>query len=139
MARGPRTCNLQVMLHPSPNGRQLRILIVDDSQEFRDAARAVLEQRGYLVTGEADTGAAAIHAIGRLAPDGILLDVGLPDTSGFEVSAVLTHASPPPAVLMTSVSDAPGYPVRARASGARGFILKRDLAATNLEQFWPRP
>ena len=70
------------MIHTSLGSRQLRILIVDDSQVFRDAARAVLEQRGYLVTGEAGTGAAAIHASDRLLPDGILLDVGLPDTSG---------------------------------------------------------
>jgi anti-anti-sigma factor len=124
---------------PPPGCRQPGILIVDDSQVFRDAVRAVLKQRGYLVTGEAGTAAAALHAVGQLAPDGILLDVGLPDATGFDLSAELTRASPAPAVLLTSARNFPNCGALVRACGARGFVLKRQLAHVDLERFWPHP
>jgi DNA-binding NarL/FixJ family response regulator len=114
-----------------------RVLIVDDAPVFREAVRELLERRGYTVVGEADSAAAALEAVARLAPDAVLIDVRLPDGNGFELSASLTQAHPELAVLLTSADRVAPTPQRVRASGARGFVLKSRLAATDLAQFWP--
>jgi DNA-binding NarL/FixJ family response regulator len=115
------------------------VLIVDDQPSFRRLARELLERRGYSVVGEADSAAAAVDAAERLAPDAVLLDVRLGDGNGFEVSDALTRASPAPAVLLVSNNDYRHCHSLIKDSGARGFVLKSRLAATDLAQFWPAP
>jgi DNA-binding NarL/FixJ family response regulator len=97
----------------------------------------VLERRGFTVVGEADSAATAKAAIARLAPDAVLVDIRLPDADGFELCAALTRADPQLAVLLASADRGPPSAERVQASGARGFVLKSRLAATDLTQFWP--
>ena len=87
------------------------VLIVDDHAGFRHAARALLEAEGFDVVGESATGGEGLEAVGRLRPDLVLLDVGLPDLDGIEVAGRLT-ACPGggPAVVLTSSRDASDYP-----------------------------
>jgi DNA-binding NarL/FixJ family response regulator len=113
----------------------LRVLIVDDSPPFREAARAVLEARGYEVAGEADSARAAIDCARRLLPDAVLLDIDLPDGNGFGVCAGLMQCNPPPAVLLTSADDLRADP-RVERSGAMGFLPKQQLARARLAEFW---
>jgi DNA-binding NarL/FixJ family response regulator len=114
-----------------------RVLIVDDAPVFREAVRELLERRGYTIVGEADSAAAAMDAVVRLAPDALLVDIRLPDADGFELSATLTRAHPELAVVLASADRVAPAPARVRASGARGFVLKSRLATTDLTQFWP--
>jgi DNA-binding NarL/FixJ family response regulator len=113
----------------------LRVLIVDDSPPFREAARALLEARGYEVAGEADSADAAFACARTLRPDAVLLDVDLPDGNGFSVCAGLMRCEPPPAVLLTSADDLGADP-RVRRSGARGFLRKQHLARARLTELW---
>ena len=115
-----------------------RVLVVDDDSRFRQLARDVLEHRGCVVVGEAGTGAAARSAAERLAPDAVLLDVRLPDESGFEVCAALSETGRAPAVLLVSASDYAGCAVVALC-GAKGFALKSDLVDIDLARYWPMP
>jgi CheY-like chemotaxis protein len=117
----------------------VRVLIVDDSAAFRSAVRALLTRRGYQVVGEADTAAHAVEAVERLGPHAVLLDVHLPDGSGFELAAALTDADPNLAVLLTSTEEPPRRDLRVEMAGARGFVLKCCLATTSLEHFWQGP
>ena len=113
-----------------------RVLVVDDDPHFRELAREVLERRGYRVVGEAGTGAAARSVAQRLAPDAVLLDVRLPDESGFEVCAALTDGRRAPAVLLVSATDYAGCGV-VSVCGARGFALKSHLTDIDLARYWP--
>jgi len=105
-----------------------RVLIVDDHQPFRDVARALLENAGYVIAGEASDGAQALAAVDADRPDVVLLDVQLPDRDGFEVATALAVANGPPVVL-TSSREADDYGSRVMACGARGFIAKSKLSA----------
>jgi len=88
------------------------------------------------VVGEAGSGAAARSAARRLVPDAVLLDVRLPDESGFELCAALTRTRRAPAVLLTSATDY-GVDGAIAGSGARGFALKSRLPDIDLARYWP--
>ncbi len=101
------------------------MLIVDDHAGFRASARRLLEADGYTVVGEAADGAAGLAAAAALRPDLVLLDVALPDTSGFDVAGAFTAP-----VVLTSSRDWAADVVA--ASGARGFVGKADLSGAAL-------
>jgi len=115
------------------------VLIVDDSPYFRKAARALIERRGYEVVAEVASADAAVEAVARLEPDAVLLDVLLPDGSGFGVCATITATEPAPAVLLVSSEDFGTCFSLAEQCGARGFVLKYRLGHCELANFWPEP
>jgi DNA-binding NarL/FixJ family response regulator len=115
-----------------------RILIVDDQRSFREPARRLLEQRGFVVVGEAVDGETALDAVDRVAPDGVLLDVQLGRDNGFVVCSALKRARPELAVLLVSAADCHGADDLLEASGACGFMLKSELAVAELWRIWPR-
>lgn len=115
------------------------VLIVDDARSFRRAARELLERRGYTVVGEADSAATALALADWLAPDAVLMDVLLPDSDGFALSAALTGCTHPPAVLLVTAEPELGSYSLIEQSGARGLVAKEALAATDLSSFWPAP
>jgi DNA-binding NarL/FixJ family response regulator len=110
------------------------LLIVDDHAVFRSTARALLECDGWDVVGEAGDGTSGLHAAKTLKPDVVLLDVRLPDIDGFAVAERLAAEGDGPAVIVTSSSDDPLYPDRARLSGACGFVAKHDLSGAALHR-----
>ena len=71
------------------------VLIVDDHAAFRERARALLQDDGFEVVGEAGDGDAAVEAAHRLRPQIVLLDVRLPGIDGFEVAERLAAAARP--------------------------------------------
>jgi DNA-binding response OmpR family regulator len=104
------------------------ILIVDDHPSFLAAARLLLEAEGFVVVGVATDGASAVAETLRLAPDVVLLDVALPDFSGFEVASRLRDAGAASAIVFTSSRDSSDYGTLIRESGGRGFIAKAELS-----------
>jgi DNA-binding NarL/FixJ family response regulator len=110
------------------------LLIVDDHAVFRSTARALLECDGWDVVGEAGDGISGLHAAKTLKPDVVLLDVRLPDIDGFAVAERLAAEGDGPAVIVTSSSDDPLYPDRARLCGACGFVAKHDLSGAALHR-----
>ena len=110
------------------------VLIVDDHAAFRSLARELLQADGYEVVGEAKDGRAGIDAAHSLQPDVVLLDVRLPDMDGFQVANRLTSNGCNCAVVVTSSSDDPLYPERARGCGARGFVAKHDVSGAALDR-----
>jgi DNA-binding NarL/FixJ family response regulator len=110
------------------------VLIVDDHAGFRRAARSLLEAEGYDVTGESATGGEALEAVARLSPNVVLLDIGLPDVDGVEVSSRLTREDPSRAVVLTSTRDATECAPLAKSCGARGFIPKSELSGAAIAE-----
>jgi DNA-binding NarL/FixJ family response regulator len=108
------------------------VLIVDDHPGFRAQARALLATAGYEVVGEAADGESGVRVASELSPDVVLLDVQLPDITGFEVVRRVHGEPDPPAVILISSRDASDYGRRIGRSGARGFIPKADLSARTL-------
>ena len=106
----------------------LKVLIVDDHPTFRSFARELLESEGFEVIGEAADGTSAVELAIALRPELILLDVQLPDISGFEVAERLRAEGVPAPVVLTSSRDATSYGDQVASSGAVGFIPKAELS-----------
>jgi DNA-binding NarL/FixJ family response regulator len=108
------------------------VLIVDDHEEFRAAARAWLETDGFQVVGEAADGESALAEVDRLQPEVVLLDVQLPGISGFEVAEELALRHEPPTVVLISSRNGSSYRKRLATTPVRGFISKGDLTSARL-------
>jgi DNA-binding NarL/FixJ family response regulator len=103
------------------------VLIVDDHPSFRASARAILEADGFSIVGEAEDGATGLALLRKLRPDVVLLDVQLPDMSGFDVCIECGDLERTSVVLVSS-RDATDYGSLIESSGARGFVPKADLS-----------
>ncbi len=108
------------------------VLIVDDHPGFRAQARALLVAAGYEVVGEAADGKSGVRVARDLSPDVVLLDVQLPDSTGFELVRLIAGETDPPAIILISSRDASDYGRRIGRSGALGFICKAELSARTL-------
>lgn len=107
------------------------MLIVDDHDSFRRLARRLLERAGYAVVAEAADGASALRAVDDLQPDVVLLDVLLPDTSGFALADQIAArgSARRPVVLLTSSRSASDYGAALRG---RRFLAKNELSASRI-------
>jgi two-component system response regulator EvgA len=108
------------------------VLIVDDHESFRTAARRMLEREGFVVVGEAVDGASGIALARAADPDLVLLDVVLPDLSGFDVADELDGGSSK-IVLVSSRSRA-DFGSRLRRSRVAGFISKDELSVERIRE-----
>ncbi len=104
---------------------RLRIALVDDSEVVRLGLRALLgADRSLEIVGEAGTVAAGVELVARLTPDVVLLDIRLPDGTGFDACRQILQRSPATRVLiLTSVADDTLVDDAIRA-GAHGYLLK---------------
>jgi DNA-binding response OmpR family regulator len=114
------------------------VLIVDDHPSFRASARAILEAQGFAVIGESSAGGAALDAYDELRPDVVLLDVQLPDMSGFDVCEELERRNGSvPAIILVSSRDVGDYGELVPNSCACGFIAKADLSGEAVAALLP--
>lgn len=110
-----------------------RILVVDDSPQFRAAAAKLLAIRGLEPFGLVAGGEEALAAIEEGRPDGVLLDINLQGRDGFEVATALAARDPTiPIVLMSSETDEVAD-AQLESCGARAFVVKTELATTDLD------
>jgi DNA-binding NarL/FixJ family response regulator len=115
-------------MKPGPVPTTFRILIVDDSRHFLDAARGVLEQDGFTVVGVASTSAEAIQLARELRPDGILVDIDLGEESGLDLAREFASSNTGLVVLISAYPESELTDLIA-ASPAIGFLSKSDLSA----------
>lgn len=113
------------------------VLIVDDQEPFRSAARMVVElTEGFEVAGEAETGEAGVDLAGRLRPDLVLIDINMPGINGLEATRQITTARPETKVIIFSTYEAGEYESRAKDAGAIAFIPKSDFDPGALVSTW---
>jgi two-component system KDP operon response regulator KdpE len=103
-------------------GPSLRILVVDDEPEIRRFLRATLRARQFEVI-EADTGAGALEMAAESRPDLIILDLGLPDMDGVEVTRRIRARSQTPIIIL-SVRNHENDKIMALDAGADDYLTK---------------
>jgi two-component system LytT family response regulator len=102
--------------------RSLTLLIVDKESSGRSAFAQLCRRANDLhVVGEAESGGAALDAVESLSPDVMLIDVALPDMSGFDVLRLASHSTGPLAIMTSHQSN---FAERAIAEGAVDYLVK---------------
>jgi DNA-binding NarL/FixJ family response regulator len=116
----------------------VRVLIVDDQEPFRQAARAVVELTdGFEVAGEAETGEDAVDRARELQPDLVLMDVNLPGIDGLEATRrILGEPGDRAVVLLLSTYEYDEYAPRAAEVGAAAYIPKSEFEPDRLSEAW---
>lgn len=99
-----------------------RVLIVDDEISIRRYLRAALSAQGFTIYEAAD-GQEAINAVVSYHPDIIILDLGLPDFDGIEVTRRLREWSETP-IIVLSVREAENDKIAALDAGADDYLTK---------------
>jgi DNA-binding NarL/FixJ family response regulator len=109
------------------------LLIVDDDDEFRRLACALLDRGSLRVVGEAADCGEALARVAELRPEVVVIDIGLPDGDGFMLADLLAGGVAPPVVVLVSSRDERTYRDRLNDSPVRGFIPKDELSRERLE------
>jgi len=114
----------------------LRVLLVDDSEQFLQAAATSLGRNGMEIVGMATSSEMALQQVDSVHPDVVLVDVGLGEESGFDLVLELVDAFPYLAkrVLLISTREEDDYGELVGASPAAGFILKSELSASAIHE-----
>jgi two-component system KDP operon response regulator KdpE len=99
-----------------------RVLVVDDENAIRRYLRAALSAQGFAIF-EAANGQEAINAVVSNHPDLIILDLGLPDFDGIEVTRRLREWSQTPIIIL-SVREAENDKIAALDAGADDYLTK---------------
>jgi two-component system invasion response regulator UvrY len=112
----------------------IRLLVVDDHELVRIGLRQILADYPTIqIAAEATDGEAALKMNRKFRPDVILLDVGLPGLSGFEVTNRLKQMRPKVGIIILTVHEQAPYPERLLEAGASGYLSK-GCPATELVQ-----
>jgi two-component system invasion response regulator UvrY len=113
----------------------IQVLIVDDQEAFRSAARLVVDlSEGFELAGEADTGESGVRMASELTPDLVLMDMNLPGIDGLEATRQIIRALPGTRVIALSTYEE--FKERALAAGAVAFISKSDFEPGLLVATW---
>ena len=103
----------------------IRVLLADDHQMLRDGLRAVLSLEDDIeVVGEANDGHAAVEMAGRLAPDVVLMDIGMSGLNGVDATRRIKAESPNVKVIALSTYSDKRYVLSMLEVGASGYVLK---------------
>jgi len=104
----------------TPNG--VRVLVVDDEPAIRRFLHASLAAHGYAIF-EAGDGQAALSAVSADRPDLVILDLGLPDLDGIEVTRLLREWTRIPIIIL-SVRGQEADKIAALDAGADDYVTK---------------
>ena len=112
---------------PNDAPAKKRVLIVDDHPIFRAGLTSLVNLETELaVCGEANDAAQAMHALEKLHPDLVLLDMSLPGKGGLELLKDIRAIAPQMPVLIISMHDETLYAERVIKAGGRGYIMKQE-------------
>lgn len=114
--------------------RTRQIFIVEDHPIFRRGLADLIDQEADLnVCGTAQSVPGALDSISRVAPDLVILDLGLKGGSGMDLIQALHSHQPALPVLVLSSYDEQVYAERCLEAGARGYINKKEAADLVIE------
>ena len=102
-----------------------RVLLADDHADNAALLRDLLEGECEVVACVGD-GVALVEAAERLTPDVIVTDIGMPGLDGIEAAREVLRRHPDTRVVFVTVHTDPAIVARGLASGAHGYVLKRE-------------
>jgi DNA-binding NarL/FixJ family response regulator len=106
--------------------RATRILVVDDHPVVVSGCRSLFASDKSVKIEEAADAKGGYRVFMQKRPDVTVIDINLPDVSGFELMRRIRKDDPDAKIIMFSMNDDPAFVVRAVEFGAQGYISKGD-------------
>jgi DNA-binding NarL/FixJ family response regulator len=103
-----------------------RVLIVDDHPVVVSGCRSLFASDPSVKIDEAADAKSGQRAFAQKRPDVTVIDIKLPDVSGFELMRRIRKEDPEAKIIMFSMNDDPAFVVRAVEMGAQGYVSKSD-------------
>jgi len=104
-----------------------RVLVADDHEIVREGLRALLErQPGWDVCGEAIDGREAVEEAGKLKPDIVIMDIGMPELNGLDATRQIKRLLPMTEVLIFTAIETEEIVRHVFKAGARAYLLKAE-------------
>ena len=103
-----------------------KVLIIDDHPVVLSGCRSLFASDSSVQIDEASDGKSGHRAYLHQKPDVTVIDINLPDVSGFEVMRRIRKDDPRAKIIMFSMNDDPAFVVRAVEMGAQGYVSKGD-------------
>jgi two-component system chemotaxis response regulator CheY len=100
------------------------VLVCDDAVFMRTMLSDILQQAGFTIVGEADTGTKAVSKYKELRPDLVTMDIVMPDMGGIDAVREITAFDPRARVVVCSAMGQQALVVDAIAAGAKDFVVK---------------
>ena len=117
-----------------PPGRKFRVVIVDDTEDVRLLLTMTVNVDGrFEMVGTATNGRAGIELCREVQPDGVLLDVMMPELDGLDALPELRATCPDARIVMLSANDHPDVVAKAKSRGADAFVTKGAALELALE------
>jgi DNA-binding NarL/FixJ family response regulator len=105
------------------------LLLVEDHEALADMIANLLRQKGnFQVAGHARSGEDALKLLPHMAVDLVIVDVALPRMNGIDLVAAISKKYPGLPCMMLSAHAEAKYVDLSLAAGARGYVVKDDLA-----------
>jgi len=111
---------------PQPEGKRIRVVVVDDHQIVRDGLRLILQIEGkdMEMVGDASDGTSALRLIEKVQPDVVLMDLRMPGMDGLEAITQIRARWPNIAVVILTTYNEDDLMLRGLRAGACGYLLK---------------
>jgi DNA-binding NarL/FixJ family response regulator len=100
------------------------VLVVEDNASMRGELRALLEDAGFTVVGEAGHGAEGVTLARELRPNVVVMDLRMPILDGIAATGYLSRELPDTRVIVFSAFNDETYDQAAQAAGASCFLVK---------------
>lgn len=108
----------------------MRVIIVEDDKELRETyVQIIREVSNFSCVGSFGDCESAIESLGKLVPDIILMDIGLPGMSGIECAKIVKSLHPSIEILMLTIYEDEDKIFQSICAGASGYILKNSRPA----------
>jgi two-component system, NarL family, response regulator NreC len=109
---------------------QIRAMLVDDHQMFREGLRAILERDGKVtIAGEASNGREAVKMAVELVPDLVIMDIGMSELNGVDAARQIVAGNPGIRVIALSAHSDSRFVSAMLDAGASGYVLKEAAGA----------
>ena len=105
---------------------QTRVLVVDDHPVVLSGCRSLFASDTSVKIDQATDAKSGYKTYASKKPDVTVIDINLPDVSGFELMRRIRKDDPDAKIIMFSMNDDPAFVVRAVEYGAQGYVSKTD-------------
>jgi DNA-binding NarL/FixJ family response regulator len=106
-----------------------RVILADDNSLVRKRLKALLQDRGFNVVGQAGDGTTALQLAESIHPEVAILDIAMPHLNGIQAAREIRRTSPRTKSLLLTISGQSQYVLEALRSGVRGYVWKSHAAS----------